>query len=493
MKTRTSVLLLSLFSVAACMSFGQPVYEPKYDYSPYVALEFDLKVPIHQVRAAPVSLGAGEKGFVMIFSEDPNDDPYEESFFFPTHKLIIAVFDIKGKELWRRELPYAIPGIWFVPLLPLDMNKDGVDELYYVNNTGPKPFSYKQYKLERADARTGEVTGSWPWPPPSHNQANSYKWRYSLIGGYAKNGDPVLIEGIGTYRDMRLRALNADMTQRWENYYPDDFDGPRASHSNAILDLNNDGSGQFMWGERCIAFDDGKELFVLDRHTWTDHSDTVLPFLDSATGKWNFWTTREKGDDGKYSRAIMFAQDGTHLWEVPEKLGHFHYGWVGNFGPRSERIALAGHYATPEEKAQAAQRIIASPNPNKDDAICHIYDAKTGKELPDPPFPPTGYPVDFNGDGVHEIYYNGTLYDRLGQKIFTVDGSEAQVVILKHILDLPGEQIMIGTPDGKVRIWADRNAVDTPDMKKRYAERMYLENVRHSAVGYNNRFPILNY
>ncbi|OAM90956.1 hypothetical protein OH491_04085 [Termitidicoccus mucosus] len=489
MKIQISLLLSAL--TTAHLTAGQSHYEPRHDYSPYVATEFDLGIPSKQMRAAPVNLGDGEKGFVMIFSEDPNVDPAEGSFFFPKHKPIMAVFDLKGKELWRRELTYSIPGVWFIPLLPMDMDRDGIDELYYVNNIGPKPFVYKQYKLERADARTGKVTGQWPWPQPTHNQASSYKWRFSIIGGFAKNGDPIIIAGIGTYRDMRLRAFNADMKQRWEVYYPDDYDGPRASHSNIILDLNKDGSGQFMWGERCISLDDGRELFVLDRHAWYDHSDTVLPIYDRNTGQWDFWTAREKGDDGKVSRAVMFDQAGKHLWEVPDMWGHFHYGWVGNLGPKGERIAVTGRYAMPGDKDKTDLYIVKSSNPSKSDAICQFYDVKTGEELPRQKFPPTGYPVDFNGDGVHEVYYEGALYDRRGEKIFEAPGGD--MVIVKHILDIPGEHIMLATPDGKVRIWADHRATDTPEIKKRYADPMYTENVRHSAVGYNNRFPILNY
>jgi hypothetical protein len=493
MKTRLALpLLISVFSL-------QPFSSSALHAAPaaYKAFEIDVGIPTGQFRAAPINLGGGQRGLAVVFGQDPNVDPAESSFFFPRHKPILAVFTLDGCELWRRELPNAIPGVWFVPLLPFDMDRDGADELYYVDNIGEKPFVYKNFRLTRADACSGKVTGQWPWLIPTHNQASSYKWRFSLIGGYASDGAPVLVSAQGCYHDMRLVARNSDMTKRWENFYPDapddaSFDGPRSSHSNALLDLDRNparrGAAQFMWGERCIDFDDGRERITLDHGEWNNHSDTVLPIYDRATGQWNFWTVREKGSDGKRPRAVMFNQAGDKMWAVPEKTGHFHYGWVGNMGANGERIALAGCYVTSKDAG----------NPDifktggKSDAICKFYEAKTGKRIPTPKFPPIGQILDFNGDGIHEIFFQGALYDHRGEKV--LDLGDTHGVIYKHILpDLPGEHLMVHTSGGKLQIWADRNAKDTPEMAARYKDPMYYENVRHSAVGYNNRFPILNY
>ena len=475
MKTKFIFSLICLFFSANLIIKGQ---SPKRDI--YTALEFSLGIPVQFARSAPLSLGDGKKGFVMLFSEERNLDPYEGSFFFPKNTPKLAVFDLEGRELWRRELAGALPGIWFIPVLPFDMDKDGVDEIYYVNNINTdRPFAYEGYMLERADVLSGEVTGRWPWKAPTHNQANSYKWRFFLIGGYV-NDEPVLVTTQGTYRDMKLQAWNADMSSRWEIYYPDDFNGPRGSHTTPIIDIDHDGKEEFMYGERCISFDTGKELFVLDGNTWNDHSDVVLPIYQKKKREWSFFTCREKGDDGRLPRAVMFNQRGEQVWAIKEMKGHFHYGWVGNLGSNGERIAMAGRYNR-----------VSGGDPER-----WVYDADSGIEIT-VPFPlgdksDRSSLLDMDGDGIHELLIGQTLYNNAGDILF--DFGESMSVLSQYkILDLLGEQLMCYYPNGIVKIWADRNGSETTEMKKRFSDPIYVNNVRHSSTGYNRNYPILNY
>jgi len=50
---------------------------------------------------------------------------------------------------------------------------------------------------------------------------------------------------------------------------------------------------------------------------------------------------------------------------------------------------------------------------------------------------------------------------------------------------LPGEQMLCYYPDGTVKIWADKNASDSPRAKSRYAHPFYQVNMILSATGYN--------
>ena len=469
---KTLILIIS-FLLTISASFGQ---KPAYD--PYVALEFNMGMPINFFRIAPVDLGQGEKGFVTLFSQERNLDPFEGNFSFPKYPAWIAVFTEKGKELWRTQLPdQTIPGDWFIPVLGFDLDKKGQDDIFYVANVGNRPFNYSDFKLIRANVRTGEVIAQYPWNTPSHNQANSYKWRFFLIGGYVK-GEPVLVTTQGTYRDMKLQAWSSGMKKRWDIYYPDDFNGPRGSHDTPILDMDKTGVYQFMYGERCISLDDGKELFVLDRDVWYDHSDVVLPFYDKKKDTWNFFTTREKGDDGKVPRSVTFNRDGSHLWQVDSMKGHWHYGMVGDLGPNGERVAAASRY------------LFSSENIRGVSSVGNWHDAYTGKVI-DIPLPREGFVLDFNGDGVSEMYLSDVLYNHKGEKIMTLERSS--MACLYKVLDLPGEQITVYYRDGRVQIWADRNAKENEAMQKRFADPIYKINTKHTSIGYNCRFPILNY
>jgi hypothetical protein len=466
------LFLMMTACFCAATAFGQ---ESQYD--PYIALEIDLQARTNFLRIAPVELGQGEKGFVILFSEQSNIDPYEGNIVFPKHTAWLAVVTDKGKELWRKELPEnTIPGIWFIPVLGFDLDKKGRDDIFYVANVGRQPFSTANFRLIQADSRTGDIVAEHRWTAPSHNQANSYKWRFFLVGGYVK-GEPVLVTTQGTYRDMKLQAWNPGMQRRWQIYYPDDFNGPRGSHDTAILDMDKTGVYQFMYGERCISFDDGKELFVLDGDVWYDHSDCVLPFYDKKKDTWNFFTTREKGDDGKVPRSVTFNRDDKHLWHVDSMKGHWHYGVVGDLGPNGERVAAAARYPTSSDN-------LPSRTP-----VGNWHDAYTGRIL-EIPLPLNGYVLDFNGDGVSEYFARNTLYNNKGERIREFSGTLANAY---KLLDLPGEQLTIYSSDGKIQIWADRNAKETPEMQKRFADPIYKVNIKHSAAAYNFRFPILNY
>lgn len=144
-----------------------PLLAQGADFAPRKALTINLGMPVKQCRLSPVQLGGGAQGFAVVFSAEKSIDPYEGSFTFPKDTPKIAVFDPQGRELWRRELPFTIPGLWFMPMLPMDMDGDGVDEIYYVANTCERPFDTAGYRLERADALTGRVTDSRKWPAPT--------------------------------------------------------------------------------------------------------------------------------------------------------------------------------------------------------------------------------------------------------------------------------------------------------------------------------------
>jgi hypothetical protein len=89
------------------------------------------------------------------------------------------------------------------------------------------------------------------WPSPASPQSMSHLYRHFIMGGYVK-GEPVLLTAQGTYGDMAIQAWNPDMGSRWERKISHDEKGAAGSHVTPIVDINEDGVDELLWGERCI-------------------------------------------------------------------------------------------------------------------------------------------------------------------------------------------------------------------------------------------------
>jgi len=444
----------------------------------HVARTWQLGSPAGQLRAAPVQLGPhGPHAILVAYAADFDVDPYVEMFFFPSDTLKLGGVGLDGSLLWRRDLGRAVvPGMWFCPLLPFDLDGDGVDEIYFVNNTDARhPLGISHYVLERIDARTGATTGQWPWPAHNRGQDLSAQFRNFLAGGYAQ-GEPVLVSAQGTYHDMYLQAWRPDMSWRWQHAIAADAPGARGSHQTPVLDLNHDGVDELLWGERCIELDTGRELFCADRALYRGHSDIIQPVCDRAAGRWLIFTARE-GDDHAAPRIACFDDAGRRLWGALDH-GHMDMGWVARWHPDGSHIAMAiriGHKT-------------CGPDGRSHDGIEQFaFVARTGE-----PFDP-GFslyrtiPVDLNGDGLHELVRaapggNGDVLDRSGRVCGSIGGT---VAMAGKFMPLPGEQLLVYAPDGCVTVWADRAACDTHAARERYALPFYQRNLRLTCSGYN--------
>ena len=441
-------------------------------------LEVKLGAPVGQFRAAPVALGAGAPpAFLGVYCADFDDDPYVEMFFFPTDTLKLVLFTASGEIQWQRDLgPGVVPGVWFCPVLPFDLDGDGADEIWFVDNANLEhPLGLSGYHLARLDAQSGEVTGRWPWPPVDRDQALSHVFRNFIAGGHVR-GEPVLVTAQGTYGDMALQGWRPDMTPRWQHTIAPDDPGARGSHMCPIVDLDRDGVQELMWGERCIELDTGRELFCADREAYRGHSDVVQPVLDVTSGAWYLYTCRE-GDPGASPRVALFDAQGRRVWGRVDH-GHMDMGWVARLGDGRAPIAMA---------IRIGHKTCGPDGRFHYDRDAFVWSALTG-ETYDLPFDPYGtLPVDLNGDGYHELVrgipgQDGAVLDRHGNSLGSVSGPAA---ILGKLLDRPGEQILTYRPDGTIQVWGDRDARDTPAADARYASPLYRANQRLGAVGYN--------
>lgn len=439
-------------------------------------VEINLGTSLGQFRAVPVNIN-GDKAICALYSEDAEIDPYIGMFFFPEHTLKLILFDESGKILWKRDLGKGVvPGIWFSPVYAFDLDQDGQDEIYIINNTdSAHPLDYSKYVLERIDALTGKAQGHWKWKEPVTPQSMSYLYRHFIFGGYV-DGKPHLITAQGTYGPMAIQAWDKDMRMIWEHQVAIDAKGSRGSHVTPVVDLNHDGIDEILWGERCIEMKTGKELFCGDQENWQGHSDIIQPVFDWQNNKWYFHTCRE-ASPRKPPRIVFYDAQGQIVWQDLEK-GHIDTGWAARLGENGEPIVLG---------VKVGEKIRTAEGERRTDVVEYTYHAFTGKLVSLGFEVYTTIPVDVNGDGIHELvkgYFegDGTVIDNRGKVLGNVGGL---VAMASKFTSMEGEQILSYSKEGKVIIWADTNASDSPQAKKRYEHPFYLINQKQTGNGYN--------
>lgn len=441
------------------------------------AVTLQLPAPTRQVRLAPYSYAAGQpQGILVVHSGCAEDDPYHRMFFLPTDTLKITAFDPAGRQLWSRDLgPGVIPGVWFCPVLAFDLDGDGADEVWVVaNGDADHPLDFESYRLERMDAATGRVTMRWPWPLPARPQDMSGLYR-NFLQGAEENGHRRLITAQGTYGPMALQSYDAQMRLLWERHIPGDGRGARGSHMFPVVDIDGDGVDELFWGERCIDVRTGEDRWVADGDTWNGHSDVIQPTLDRAAGRWWLYTCREAGRPN--GAAVLYDDAGRRRWGLFD-IGHMDMGWTARLNDDGSHQAMAIEIGSKQAGPGGFVR---------GGVVEYRFDVRTGARLPvEFPLYMT-LPVDFDGDGLHELVYaggehEGLVIDRHGKPLAQIEGS---AYCGARLLDLPGEQIATWSPDGRVRIYACPTAVHSEAARARYSHPYYGACTRALTVGYN--------
>jgi len=466
------VLLVALLEVSLNVAWSASI-----DLA--VLAEVDLGQPIGQLRAVPVELGQREpKAVAALYSSDAEIDPYIGMFFFPKSTLKLVLFDETGRIHWKRDLgPGVVPGVWFCPVFAIDLNQDGVDELYIVGNRDPAhPMDFREYVLEQIDAATGRTLDQKPWPQPLEAAPLSHVYRHFIVGGQVE-GKPVVVALEGTYGPITLQAYGAGLKPLWQTTSdPAQAGGALGSHVTPVVDIDGDGSDELFVGERCLSLRDGRELFCCDRQTWAGHSDIIQPVLDRATDRWLIWTCRESFEN-QGPRVALFDAQGRRVWSALA-AGHMDTGWAARLGPSGEPVVLG---------VKVGQKIRTAEGERRTGVVEYAFEARSGKPLELGFKAYTTIPIDLNGDGILELvkgYFegDGTVMDRQGRVLGKTGGLTA---LNSKFTGKPGEQMLSYHADGKMRIWFDRNAADTPAATARYQSRFYRTNQKLSGVGYN--------
>ena len=474
-----------------------------------VLREFEFDVALGGVRMVEAALGKniGKGVFFVYTQEGEGADPCHSTLAFHKHPVRMAMFGPQGQLLWSITLGMGVmPCIWTSPFIAFDMDGDGVDEIWFVNQYEARcPLNQGKFVLERIHAVTGEIMDTKPFPADNCQwERVDWAYRFMLIGGYV-HGEPVLVTTQGLYSEMFLQAYNADMSLRWERNIkpfaavpqdamfqkPVGAPGSRASHEAPVLDINHDGIDEFLWGERAISFDDGQDIFCLDQERYHGHSDLIIPFIDYETGKMYVFTGRETGDYLGCPRVVTFdAADGSVVWEdiYSESWGHYqddghiHYGWIATVEPDYRRVAFAYRRREKIRKAEF-----------------YLFDALTGEKLEHTfPYPLSIVkPIDINGDGYSKFLYTARnnswigmdggdcmqLLDRNGKLLFYAGGG---LVTVGRWDGFAGEQFMTAhAAECKVRIWGDLDASENEIFKLRHAAGFHEFMNKQKGSGYN--------
>ena len=447
-----------------------------------VLKEFNLNTKLAQLRSVPVSMGKGMPSAVLfVYSTQGNIDPWHEEFNYPKDTLKMSLYTEDGIPIWTRDLGTGvIPGVWYCPFISFDLDGDGVDEIWFLNNLNPDlPFSLNARVLERIDPVSGQTTGQWKWPQNTIDDTMSHSYRFYITGGYA-HGKPVLVTAQGTYRDMYLQGYDPDMEKRWDIKIPYGDGGARASHLCPILDFDEDGVDEMFWGERLISLDDGHELFCGDKGKYFGHSDIVMPFIDKASGRKFIFTCREDDEHEGVPRVVTYNEKGERAWIGVPDVGHMHSGWLANIGPECRKVAMAMRITR-----RVINNAIVDTEPED-----FYFDAVTGEPIENPlPFRGDEYlPIDLNGDGQHEFFAEGEkagfVFDAKGNNLGFIGG---RAIRSGKVIDHPGETLMTYYPDeGVVRIWGDEDAVENEYTKERFSNPYHYRMQHFMGTGYNH-------
>ncbi len=448
------------------------------EYNIKPVMELKIADKLGQLRAVPVQAGENHPHAIAImYSEEYEVDPWEGMFFFPKHTLKVMVITVEGEVLWKKDLGEGVvPGIWFSPLFAFDLNQNGYDDLWIINNRDHEhPLNYRHYVLERLNVETGELLDEIPWPHPEVPQTLSALYRHFIMGGYVR-GEPVLLTAQGTYGPMRIQAWNSDLTRRWEHYIPADAPGALGSHVTPVVDLNGDGVDALFWGERLIELDTGQQLFCADEDTWQGHSDIIQPVYDYDNNKWYFFTCRES-HDRQAPRVALYDSRGDRVWGDLDR-GHIDTGWAARLGDNGEPYVLG---------VKVGQKIRTAEGETRTEVTEFTYKAFCGEPVEFGFDLYTTIPVDLNGNGIHELvkgYFEGTgdIIDRHGNIIGNIGGLSAMAC---KFTSMEGEQILSYSRDGWIRIWADLNARDNQRAINRYNNPFYRINRIQTGNGYN--------
>lgn len=275
----------------------------------------------------------------LVKQPDFNTDPYQQPGYWKksetTYKLEAYRHD--GTFLWRYDMGWAIEaGIWYSPIVVYDMDGDGKAEVYCKAGEGDprEPTGHVRSGPEyliKLDGLTGKELQRIPWLSRDGLEDYNYYCRNMLGVAYLDGQNPSLIIIRGTYRLIKVQALNARLEQIWYWEASGEYQSYRGQgmHGMHAADVDGDGRDEIVLGS-AVLDDNGKGLW----NTRKGHPDVCyVADIDPARPGLEIFYGIEPGRQSN-TVSLVEARTGRMIWGNPEITVHVHgQGMVGDIIP----------------------------------------------------------------------------------------------------------------------------------------------------------------
>jgi rhamnogalacturonan endolyase len=294
---------------------------------PYISIPLKGDYDFQKIGIADLD---GDGAYEYIIKQPNfNTDPYQQPGYWKksttTYKL--EAYRLDGTMMWRYDMGWSIEaGIWYSPWIVYDVDGDGKAEVYCKAGVGdPRDEkglvqSGPEY-LVKIDGESGKVVAKTAWLSRDGFTKYNYYCRNFLTVAYLDGKKPSLIIQRGTYRLIKMQALdkNFDQIWYWESPQEEKKYGGQSGHGLITADVDEDGRDELVMGAAVID-DNGKGLWSLEMGhpdvAYVADIDPDNPGLEVFYGI----EPRQKTD----AICVVDARTGRKLWAHKEPTRHVH-------------------------------------------------------------------------------------------------------------------------------------------------------------------------
>ncbi len=294
---------------------------------PYISIPLGGDYDFQKVGVADLN-GDGEYEY-LIKQPYFNTDPYQKPGYWKqsTTTYKIEAYNLSGEMLWRHDMGWSIEaGIWYSPWVVYDLDGDGKAEVYCKGGEGdPRDekglvTSGPEYLL-KLDGETGKILAKKPWLTREGFSQYNYYQRHFLAIAYLDGKTPSLVMQRGTYKLIKMQALDRDLECIWKWEATGDREDLRgqSSHGLVAADIDRDGRDELVMGAAAID-DDGKTLWNLGMgHPDFTYVGDVDPDNEGLEVFYGF--EKRQQTDGL---CVVDAKTGRKLWAHKKPTYHIH-------------------------------------------------------------------------------------------------------------------------------------------------------------------------